>query len=402
MFDTYKLPRKELIEFCQALVRTPSVNGIHNEKQIADLIAQFALSHDLEVDVLALEPERPCVLVKVGPNAPSGLLLVAHTDTVPVGNEDDWNYPPFGAEIVNGRLYGRGAADNKGGIVAAISALLLLKANTDVRLKQPVLLVCVPDEESGASGRLGIKYLNDLKKLSGLGAIYTYPGINQIQIGHRGVLRLRITTHGKSFHTGTSLWQNADKSFNAITGMAEILLELEKLRFDAKRDDDLFRRYKTVITPTLISGGVGQSVTPDYCEAMVDIRLVPSYERQEIEDSINAILKKVIKKRKHLKVDISTKVSIPHTIISRDSQIVSTVSEAVNEIIGEKPTLSVSGPANESYILNNLGIPTCLLGPNGQGVHAANEYIVIDSIFQAAAIYALTAIKLLDSSPDTS
>ena len=89
--------------------------------------------------------------------------------------------------------HGRGAIDNKGGIAAAMAALWWLQENALEELKSGVTLIGVPDEESGATGRLGIKHLQDVGKLQGKGAIYVYPDSDRINIGHRGVWRIKIS-----------------------------------------------------------------------------------------------------------------------------------------------------------------------------------------------------------------
>lgn len=393
LFNVQDLPRDRLIEFCQNLVRTRSVSEVDYEIDVAKVIAHFATENNLDFEILGLEPERPCVLVKVGPKGPAGFLLVAHMDTVDVGDEKAWTYPPFDAHIANGRLYGRGAADNKGGIAAAFGALLALKRRRE-ELERAVHLVCVPDEESGATGQLGIKYLHRSDKLSGSGAIYTYPGLQRMKIGHRGILRLRITTHTKTFHTGSTEWQNLGKGYNALTGMSEILLELEGLNFNHKRDKGPFGRLRTVVTPAVIKGGISPGISPSFCEALVDIRLVPAYTREEIEARVSNAITNVIGRRSPLKADFTVENYIPPTIIPQDSIAVRIARESVLELIGVRPKLTVSGPANESYILNSIGIPTFCLGPNGGRVHSANEYIEIDSILDTAIIYALTAWRL--------
>ena len=269
----------KITNLCQQMVKTPSVNGLNPEIAIAQVIADFAQQNGLQSELLALEEDRPNVLVRVGSSGEVGLLLVGHMDTVPVGNPDSWEYPPFSGTISDNRLYGRGAIDNKGGIAAALGALLLLKSQSLQDLKKSVVLACVPDEESGATGRLGIKYLHQLNKLSGCGAIYTYPYLTESAVGHRGVLRLKINTYGKSFHTGLHTWQMADKSYNAVTGLAEILLALEKIQFDKKASSSLFDRFETVLTTTRIEGGSGPSIVPDQASATLDIRLIPSVSK---------------------------------------------------------------------------------------------------------------------------
>lgn len=387
----------ETLALCQRLIQTPSVNGIDDELHLAHVIAAFAREHQLDVEMTALDGQRPNVLVRVGPqNVDAGLLLVGHMDTVPVGELAHWTHDPFGAEIDSGRLYGRGAIDNKGGIAAALGALVLLKEKAVRELKRPILLACVPDEESGATGRLGIKYLQETGKLSGQGAIYVYPDLHRTAIGHRGVLRLKLTAHGRSFHTGGLVWQDAESSLNAVTGMSAALLALESLTFKSQPQPSIFSRYHTVLTPTLVQGGAGISIVPDHCEAFVDIRLVPGVSRQVIESGVNQAIADVLSARPKLHLEVEEVTYIPSTVIPEDSVIIQAVQQAVGDVCGKPPEVFVSGPANESYLLNEYGIPTVTLGPAGQGAHAVNEYVEVDSLYQALEVYARVGLALGD------
>lgn len=389
--SNFELPTNDLIEFCKILIQTKSVNGENPEIGVAGVIAEYAKKFDIDYEIVGLEAERPCVLMHVGPQEKMPcLVLVSHTDTVPSGNEGDWSFPPYEGTISDGKIFGRGACDNKGGIVSSLAALLLLR---QMKIQGHVLMVCVPDEESGATGRLGIKYLHEIGKLRGKGAIYTYPGMNRIKIGHRGVWRFKITTRGTSFHTGAAQWQFADKSHNAVTGMADILLQIENLHFD-DNGDNYFERLKTVVTPTIIKGGVAPSVTPDYCDATVDVRLIPSTPKSQIEKEVEQIITKVTQRRPSLKVSISEDTYIPPTIIPEDEPILIALKQAITNVLSEEPMTIVSGPANEAYLLNGFGIPTCALGPHGTGAHSPNEFVIIDSIFKTAEIFASTAMIL--------
>ncbi len=388
------LPKQDILNFSRQLIQTPSVNGEHDEMAAAEVIQDFARSQGFETELAALDPQRPSVLVRMGPPGEAGLLLVGHIDTVPAGSEENWKYPPFSGHIEGNRLYGRGAIDNKGGIISALAAMMLLSRQADGQLQRPVLLACVPDEESGASGRLGIRHLHSLGKLSGRGAIYTYPMMMEVEIGHRGLLRLEFETSGTSMHTGSAAWQNSDRSANAITGMSEILLALENLQFGPEPGDSPFSEYSTVVTPTIISGGSGQSMAPDFCRALVDIRLVPSVSEKDIEAAVECILEDVAQKRPALKVKVRTTASLPSTLIPEGEAVVRAVRKAVKEVRGREPRITVAGPSNESYLLNSYGIPAVTCGPEGEGAHSANEYVLIDSLFQAAEVYARTALEL--------
>lgn len=388
------LKRREIIAFEQQLIQTPSVNGANPEREVAERVLDFARQCGLSGQLFALEAARPNVIISVGPQQPGGLLLVAHLDTVGLNQESDWRYPPFAGVVSDGRMYGRGACDNKGGLVAALTALLLLRPLQE-QLHTPVSLVGVPDEESGATGRLGVRFLHESGNLPGSTAIYTYPGNDRIILGHRGVLRFRLRAHGKAFHTGTKAWQNSPKGYNAIVGMAETLSAIETLSFDDQVDaPDLFSPYRTVLTPTQIAGGSGPSMTPDFCEATVDIRLVPQVSRQTIETALLQTLLTIEQRRSPLKLDMQLEVYIPHTLIAAETPAVRALQHSSQQVLGSERPLAVSGPANESYLLNQIGIPTCVFGPSGENAHAVDEYVVVDSIFETALVYALTALEL--------
>lgn len=389
------LSRENLVSFCRALIRTPSVNGEHPEQAVAEVAASFAHAAGLSVTTSAAEPGRPNLLVRVGPDRPADLLLIAHLDTVGVGDLTAWRFPPFDGHLADGKLYGRGACDTKGGLVAALAALVLLQQIPEAQ-RPAVLLVAVPDEESGATGRLGVTHLYARGLLSGRGAIYCYPGNRELVVGHRGVLRLSIETTGTAKHTGSTSWQDSPVGLNAVTTMAEILEALESLRF-ADAGAGLFAPFRTVLTPTMIAGGSGVSMVPDRCAAAVDIRLVPAVSREAVLAAVRRVLDEVAMRRGAPPPTLHETISLPPTEIAADEPVVLAVQQAAREVLGYTPELAVSGPANESYLLNGMGIPTCIIGPEGGNAHAADEYVVVDSIFDSAVLYARAAVLLSSS-----
>ncbi len=388
------MPIPDLIKLCRALIQTPSVNGLHSERAVAERVLAFARQHGLAAETVAREADRPVVLLRSGPPTTPALIFVAHLDTVAAGDPAAWSYPPFAGEIVGDRLYGRGAIDNKGGLVAALAALLLLAQEPDC----PALLVGVPDEESGATGELGIRFLQQQGLLSGSSAIYTYPGSDKIILGHRGVLRLRLEARGTAMHTGSRSWQNAAAGANTITALADLLLALDALPLARRHGSGLFAPYRTVITPTTIQGGSGPSMAPAACSAQLDIRLIPDVPQTEVETAIAECI--VIVSRRHPSIQISVhhETALPPTMIAPDAPVVRALQQAVRAEPGRDPPLAVSGPANEAYLLNALGIATCVFGPDGGNAHAADEYLELASLPRVAAVYAETA-RLLARSP---
>ena len=124
------------------------------------------------------------------------------------------------------------------------------------------------------------------------------------------------------------------------------------------------------------------------------MRLVPDVPRETIELAIDAAIADVKQRRPGLQVEVETETYLPSTIIPEDAEVLMALRASVQEVLDIEPHVQVSGPANESYLLNGYGIPTCTYGPDGAGAHASNEYVEIDSIFKVAQVYAQTALKL--------
>lgn len=149
--------RPTMIDFCSRLLQIPSVNGVHDERNVAEAVEAQAQSLGLFAHIVGDNPRRPNVIVSTSDRGDTGLLLIGHMDTVPPGDEHGWAYPPFSGTMADGRIYGRGAIDTKGGITSALYALAALAKTPGALSAGRAQLICVPDEESGATGTLGIK-----------------------------------------------------------------------------------------------------------------------------------------------------------------------------------------------------------------------------------------------------
>ncbi len=392
LVETVSEFRPAMIDFCTRLLQIPSVNGVDDELEVAQAIAAEAQSLGLHTQLVGDNPRRPNVIVGTSNDGLTGLLLIGHMDTVPPGNEWAWIYPPFSGTVADGRLYGRGAIDTKGGITSALFALAALVKTPGALLAGHTQLICVPDEESGATGTLGIKYLHRNGLLSGLGAIYAYSG-DQIVLGHRGLVRYRLICKGEAIHTGALEWQNRTLGANAITGMARLLLELESIE-TPHSTTKYFERFRTLFTPgTMIHGGVSINVVPDQCEALVDIRITPEFDLARVEGLLQEAINHVRSNRLEFTYELLNYT--PAAISDENAPIFSIVEQTINQVKGITAERVVAGPANEGYLLIERGIPTlCGLGPTGENAHAANEFVEIQGLQDAAAIFALSASRL--------
>ena len=380
--------RSDLIAFLRDLVRIPSVNGRDPESPLAERIQVEANKLSLESRLVAAEPERPNILVMYG-TGPERFVLIAHMDTVSEGNLAGWSSPPFAAEIQEGRILGRGAADNKAGIACGLYTLALLR---DLKLinpaRQQVILAGVVDEESGACSPLGVRHLLDSGALQARGAIYTYTS-DIVCIGHRGLLRLELNAHGQAIHAGVAEWHNHVRGANAVMALADLLLKLESLTIPAVAPPGFEHLGLTVTPGTVLNGGSFPSIVPDSANAIIDIRLLPGQSTADVLEIVQTHIHAVENKRPRIAIEMKVTVDIPGAFIPKDHPLALIAQDYTEVVTGRRWETAGAGPANEGYMLIGAGIPTlCGFGPSGGNPHAPDEWVEINSLPATVAMFA--------------
>ena len=378
----------DITAFLQDLVRIPTVNGRDPEFALTVRIQEEASKLGLESRLVALEPERPNVLITYGEGADQ-FALIGHMDTVAEGDESNWSGSPFAAEIKDGNIIGRGAADNKAGIACGLYTLALLRELNliDPSLQQAIVAGVV-DEESGACSPLGVRHLLDSGALQARGAIYAYTS-DIVCIGHRGLIRLELIARGQSIHAGVAEWHNHSHGANAVTALADLLLKLESLNIDASAPSG-FEHLGCTITPgTIFKGGSFPSIVPDSASAIVDIRLLPGQSSTEVIELIREQIRAVEKNRTRIAFDMKVTVDIPGAYIPKDHPLALIAQDYTETMTGRRWETAGAGPANEGYMLIGAGIPTlCGFGPTGGNPHAPDEWVEIDSLPLTVAMFA--------------
>jgi acetylornithine deacetylase/succinyl-diaminopimelate desuccinylase-like protein len=380
--------QSDLTAFLRDLVRIPSVNGRDPETPLAERIQMEANKLALESHRVAVEPERPNILVTYGTGT-ERFALIAHMDTVSEGNLAGWSSPPFAADIQQGRILGRGAADNKAGIACGLYTLAVLR---DLKLIDPVhqqvILAGVVDEESGACSPLGVRHLLDAGVLHARGAIYTYTS-DIVCIGHRGLLRLELNAYGQAIHAGLAEWHNHVRGANAVTALADLLLKLESLNIPAIAPPG-FEHLGLTITPgTILNGGSFPSIVPDSANAVVDIRLLPGQSAAEVLEIVQTQIRAVENKRPRITFEMKVTVDIPGAFIPKDHPLALLAQEYTEVLTDRRWETAGAGPANEGYMLIGAGIPTlCGFGPSGGNPHAPDEWVEINSLPATVAMFA--------------
>lgn len=271
-----------MIELLQRMVKVNTINPPGDEQKLAVLICGFMTSHGLECQLHPIDENRSNIVVILRGKDPTlkKLYFNGHLDTVPIG-EQPWTVHPFGAEIKDGRIYGRGTTDMKGGVAALLETMIILKER-QFPLEQDVVFIGTVGEEVDCRGaRVAV----EKGLLENPGAIViAEPSCLDLYTAHKGALWLEIRTYGKTAHGSMP-----KKGINAIDSMMYMLNELSKLKLEDI--DDLLGMMSQSIN--VINGGVATNVVPDYCTLNLDFRTVTASQNDKILHEIEAIIRRL-------------------------------------------------------------------------------------------------------------
>jgi succinyl-diaminopimelate desuccinylase len=299
-------------------------------------------------------------------------------DTVPPG-EQPWMFPPFSGTISDDKVYGRGAADMKGGLAAMAQAAAIL-AQARLQLSGDLIVAFTYDETHGLRGA---KHLIEEGILADAGALLvSEPSTLDVFVAEKGALWLKAQARGKTGHTSMP-----HLGENAIYEMVHFLSRLEKeLDISSPTHPLLGNATFTVGT---IGGGVTINVTPDKCDAEIDIRLVPGQDYQSIVQQVrNLAGEKIEIEIIDWKEPVETDPSMDFVQIALD---------AVHQVCGEQRSpKGVSYYTDAAVLANELDIPFVNIGPGDTGMtHQPNENVEITRLVQASKIYLLIAQQYL-------
>ena len=265
-----RIGESEVVEVAQRLVRAPGQNPPGGEAATAAVLEQVCRERGLAVEVVDVAPERPNLRAVLAGGAGPGLLLLGHTDVVPVG--DGWTVDPFGGEVRDGRLYGRGSTDMKGGLAACVVAMTALRRE-GVVLSGPVELAALVDEEEHG---LGIRRFVAENGGAYAACVVAEPTDLQTIIAARGDAYLDIVVHGSAAHSG-----RPDDGRNAIYGGAAVIASLQRWH-----EELTHAAHPLVGPPTwsvgLVAGGQGVSTVPAVCRIGADRRLLPGESAAQV------------------------------------------------------------------------------------------------------------------------
>jgi acetylornithine deacetylase len=397
------------INLLQRLVQENSTRGNESSAQaiMIEKCRQLGLQLDIwEIDrnELAGHPSFFCdrkdfsgnpnvVAVLKGTGNGKSLILNGHIDVVPVGDEQNWEHDPFSGHIEDGKLFGRGSTDMKGGTVALLMALEAI-IKSGVRLKGDVIFQSVIEEESGGAGTLAAV----LKGYQADGAIIPEPTNLKIFPKQQGSMWFRVLVKGKAAHGGTRY-----EGVSAIEKSMIVLKRLEELEKERnqKITDPLYDKIPIPIPINIgkISSGDWPSSVPD--EAIIEGRMgvAPEETMESAQKEMEKCLAQLSKndtwfQENPLQVEWFGARWHPGSI-DEGHPLQKILSKSFIEIKKEAPIIEASPWGTDGGILSNVGnIPVVVFGPGTTKVaHDANEHIVLEDMFSAGEIIALTIMR---------
>jgi acetylornithine deacetylase/succinyl-diaminopimelate desuccinylase family protein len=380
-----RIDRSELTALLAELVRRRSENPPGSEESVARFLAETCERLGLQARLDEVAPGRPNVLVRLGRDEP-GLLFLGHTDTVPAG--DGWTHPPFGGVVADGRVIGRGAADMKAGVAAAVIAMAALQ-RSGFELTRSVALAAVIDEEENG---LGVQALLQQRGFGAMAAIVPEPTDLQTIIACRGNCYVEIEVTGRSAHAGTP-----QEGRNAIHGAVRVVEAIRRL------DDDLAGRRHPLLgrgswSVGLIEGGTGTAMVPDRCRLSVDRRLLPGERGEDAQAEVDGAVAALDLGAEGLGVRTRLLMEIPSFALEEGDDLVQAVrSASVDAGAPERPVAGWTAACDGGYLMRDAGIPAVVLGPGSvvEQAHRPDESVAIAEVEVAARAYALHAARML-------
>lgn len=373
-----------------ALVETPSVNPGGTEGAAAAVLARACSDAGFTVTLTEAADDRPNLLATTSRTGTGpGLLLLGHSDVVPAG--PDWTGDPFTVRRDGDLIIGRGSADMKGGLAAAVAAMAALDRAGEfgIELSGPVhLLATVDEEEYGIGVR---SFVADPPPLDFAGCIVAEPTGLQVVRGCRGASYLDISVTGRAAHSGRPT--DGRSAIEAAAGVIGLIRE-DQAAMAANPDPLLgFGTWNVGV----IDGGQGISVVAPNCSLGVDRRLMPGESVAVIaEDLADAIAEAGID-GDGIAVDVRPTMEMPGFATPADAPLVQAVAQAVADSGAPTSIGGWTAACDGGFISRDLGVPTVVMGPgdiNGQA-HQPDESVSLSELATAARAYVRAAVALL-------
>lgn len=355
------------------------VPGAPGEGQAAECVATYLREAHLDVTVTEVAPGRPNVVgVLEGAQPGPALMLCGHLDTVGVDGMED----PFTPVERDGRLYGRGTQDMKGGLAACVGAVRVLASEGLARGRVIVAAVC--DEEYASLGAEAL-----VRDWRADGAVVTEPTDLSVAVAHKGFAWLELNTYGKAAHGS-----RPDEGKDAILAMGRVLGVLERFDQELRARPTHPLLGSGSLHASTIAGGTEASMYPAHCRLFMERRTLPGEDGARALHEVEQMLAVLVRNDPEFKGDV-------RLLVERSAYDLDERAELVQQLVvagrarGLEARISGMTYWTDAAILGAAGIPTVIFGPRGAGLHSLTEYVELASVDECAYTLAALARQFL-------
>ncbi len=418
--------RDDILALFRELIRTPSCTG--QEAAAQSIVSRELSKLGFEVDEFEADyaeicrhpgftpsvlrgdtpsdevySGRPNVVGKLpGDGGGRSLLLYGHIDTVPEGDANKWSHPPFSGEISEGRIYGRGTADDNGGILMALATAMVLK-HAGITLRGDLYVgSMIDDEVGGAGGSLA----NVIRGHRADAAVYCHPMWTGLQAIHRacaGALLFKVRIKGRSVHyafgyTGVNATEKAVPIFQAL----QVLNEARSSTVKYPTYDpffalaDISAPYHTYLTLGMVQGKTLPGQAAGSCEVTGYMDFPPGESIDDVKAQIVECVTVASKKDPWL-VDNPPEIEwdweFAPAETPADHPLLKLMEVQVGQELGKVTTTALPVFADYRYMINYASTPTICMGPLGANMHDCDEWVDVEELFRAIAVLAKTTYE---------
>ena len=393
---------EEIAGILARLVRIPSVYDPDtiegNERRVADFVAGLLESWGLDYDRWDVVAGRPNIVADIRGGPGPVIVFEGHMDVVTAGDPGLWSHDPFGAQVVDGSMFGRGTADMKGGLTAMLVAAKEIAASR-AEFPGTIRLAILSDEEGmmqGARSFVERGYLDEV-----VAAIICEPEGGRVCTAQKGALRIGVEFHGAMAHGCMP-----DEGANPVAALGECIVALRQLEAGvvAEREPHpLLGRFS--ISPTVVRGGTEAqaNVIPATATLMLDVRTCPEHRHPELIERIRSVCQTVTGEIAGTSVTVHMLDDRPATETPIDDPIVAAARMAHRREFGVEPEIGgVPGSTDGTIFWMERKTPLVTWGPGDVTIpHQVNEFVRLDEVAAYCRAYVRAALEYFDDASRT-
>ncbi|MHA1616951.1 MAG: ArgE/DapE family deacylase [Candidatus Njordarchaeales archaeon] len=368
------MSRDLIIELLKEFVAIDTTSTEHkNFHKMVDVIEKRAREFGLVVERIIDSKGIPHLKITLPETPQDGkrVVFLTHYDVVPPG--DGWSFDPFNPIVKDGKVYGRGAADDKSGIVAGLVAL---KEVLDENLIPKIIpeLIVAGGEETGES-------VEFFRKISGDIAVVLDVGPEGLSIGASGAARVKVIVKGKQAHSAYP-FRGKNPIYDAaklISFLEEYAKRLEKEKRSQYAAPEYYDRLPARLSVTMIHGGIAPNVIPSDCEIIIDRRTIPEEDAEKVAQELKNMILDFAKKS-GISVEIEARGLI-NGWVTEDKQIIEKFKKILEELLGQEVRIVVElGGTDGVHLINRMPVIQFGALRSDNNIHGKDEFVYINDV----------------------